>query len=442
MRIQLSDSFSYGRLIRFTFPIILMMIFTGIYGMVDGLFISNYAGKSAFAAVNLIMPFLVLTGSVGYMLGTGGTALVAKVMGAGEGERAKRLFTMLICFSAMAGVAMGLLTFALLRPMAVLFGAQGAMIDMCVRYGTIISIGQPFFILQFVFQPFFTTAEKPKLGMWITIAAGVINIIGDWLLVGVFGYGIEGAAVASVLSQVFGAVVPVFYFRRNNDSRLRFAKPEWNLRAIGKTLTNGSSEMVTNASMSIVNMLYNAKLMALTGEDGVAAYGVIMYSSFIFLAVFYGYSSGIMPVVGYHYGADNRHELNNLLHKSIGILTLFGVVFTLLAELFAVPISSVFVGFDDELLSMTARAYRIYALSFLVCQFNILGSSYFTALNNGAVSAAISFSRTFLFQVVAILFLPELIGIDGIWAAVIVAELCSLAVTVFFFVHERSRYGY
>lgn len=442
MRIQLSDSFSYGRLLRFTSPIILMMIFTGIYGMVDGLFISNYAGKSAFAAVNLIMPFLVLTGSVGYMLGTGGTALVAKVMGAGQAERAKSLFTMLIYFSAAAGVVMALITFLLLRPMSVLFGAEGDMVNLCVRYGRIIAIGQPFFILQFVFQPFFITAEKPKLGMWITIAAGVINIVGDWLLVGVAGYGMEGAAWASVLSQVFGAVVPVFYFRSKNDSRLRFAKPEWNLKAIGKTLTNGSSEMVTNASMSIVNMLYNAKLMALTGENGVAAYGVIMYSSFIFLAVFYGYSSGIMPIVGYHYGADNRTELNNLLHKSIGILTLFGVVFTLLAELFAVPISSVFVGFDEELLRLTARAYRIYALSFLVCQYNILGSSYFTALNNGAVSAAISFSRTFLFQVVTILFLPSLIGIDGIWTAVIVAELCSLAVTIFFFVHCRRRYGY
>lgn len=442
MRIQLSDHFGYRKLFRFTLPSILMILFTSIYGVVDGLFISNYVGTTAFAAVNLIMPLLMITGSVGYMIGSGGSALVAKTMGEGDDARANRLFTMMIRLSVILGVTLNLITYFLLRPVSLLFGAEGQMLAFCVRYGTVIVCGGTFFILQFVFQPFFVVAEQPRLGMWITIAAGLTNIVGDLLLVGLLGLGLEGAALASIASQIVGAVIPIIYFRGRNNSRIHLTTPEWDFRAILRTFSNGSSEMVTNVSLSLVNMLYNVKLMALAGQNGVAAYGIIMYSSFMFVSVYLGYAMGVMPVVGFHYGAQNRTELRSLLRHSCVILALLGIVFTSLAEIFAYPVTGIFVGYDPSLHGFSTHAFRIYMLAFFLSPFNIFASSFFTALNNGYVSATISFSRLFLFQIGAILTLPLFFGVDGIWSAIIAAELLSLVVVTYFFFTRRRRYGY
>jgi len=440
--IQLSDHFGYRRLLRFTYPTILMLVFTGIYGVVDGLFVSNFVGKTAFAAVNLIMPFLMLPAAIAFMIGSGGTALVAKTMGEGDGERAKRLFTMMFWLTIIIGIVLTIVNLVVLKPVTIAFGAEGETLDYCMRYGRIIVLGSTTFLVQFLFQPFFVTAEKPMFGMWVTIIAGLTNMIGDAVLVWLLGWGVEGAAVASVLSQFVGGLIPVVYFARKNNSRLQLTHPEWDLHAIIKTCTNGSSEMVVNISISLVNILYNVKLMQMVGEDGVAAYGVIMYAGMIFIYIFIGYSVGLTPIVGFHFGAQNRDELHNLLKRSVVLMGVFGVVLTAAAEIFGRQVAQIFVGFDGMLWAMTTRALRIYSISFLIVPLNILASAYFTALNNGLVSAVISFTRMFVFQIAAILVLPLVLGIDGIWFATVVAELLALIVSVACFEVNRERYGY
>lgn len=442
MKIQLSEHFTYRKLLRFTLPSIIMMVFSSIYGVVDGIFVSNFAGKTAFAAINLIMPYIMIFGTLGIMVGTGGTALVSMTMGAGDKKRANEIFSLLVYGSVLSGVVLSGLSIALLRPAAVLLGATGEMIDLCVTYGRFTLPALTAFLLQNEFQSFCVAAEKPNLGLKLTIAAGVTNILLDALFVGVLGYGLIGAAVATAISQCVGGLIPLIYFARPNSSLLRLGKTRFDGSVILRTCTNGSSELMSNLSMSLVSMLYNFQLMKFAGEDGVAAYGVIMYVNFIFIAVFLGYSMGSAPVIGYHYGADNREELKNLLGRSLAILCVMAVVLTGLAELLALPLSSIFVGYDEALLAMTTRAFQIYSLSFLVCGFNIFGSSFFTALNNGLISAAISFLRALVFQVAAVMLLPLVFGLDGIWFSILVAEGASLTLTVFCLVKYRKRYHY
>lgn len=440
--IRLSDHFTVRRLLRFVAPSIVMMVFTSIYSVVDGLFVSNFAGKTPFAAVNLIMPVLMGLGTVGFMIGTGGSALVGMTLGLGEKERANRLFSMLTAAGAAGGVVLSVLGLVFLRPAAYALGARGEMLEQCVIYGAVMLVFQTFFILQIVFQSFFVTAEKPKLGLAVTVAAGLTNIVLDALLVGVFRMGVAGAAAATGVSQLVGGAFPLWYFARRNSSLLRFARPEKDWRALVRACANGASELMTNLSSSIVTALYNVQLMRFAGEDGVAAYGVIMYVNFIFNAIFYGYSIGSAPVFSYHYGAGGRDELKSLLRKSLALTAVCGAFLTLAAEASAGPLSRIFVGYDAALCAMTTRGFQLYALSFLVVGFNIFGSAFFTALNNGAVSAAISFVRTLVFQLLSIWLLPVWWGLDGVWLAVVAAELQALAVTASLFAANRRRYGY
>ena len=440
--IRLSDHFTVRRLLRFVAPSIVMMVFTSLYSVVDGLFVSNFAGKTPFAAVNLIMPVLMGLGTVGFMIGTGGSALVGMTLGLGEKERANRLFSMLTAAGAAGGVVLSVLGLVFLRPAAYALGARGEMLEQCVIYGAVMLVFQTFFILQIVFQSFFVTAEKPKLGLAVTVAAGLTNIVLDALLVGVFRMGVAGAAAATGVSQLVGGAFPLWYFARRNSSLLRFARPEKDWRALVRACANGASELMTNLSSSLVTALYNVQLMRLAGEDGVAAYGVIMYVNFIFNAIFYGYSIGSAPVFSYHYGAGGRDELKSLLRKSLALTAVCGAFLTLAAEASAGPLSRIFVGYDATLCAMTTRGFQLYALSFLVVGFNIFGSAFFTALNNGAVSAAISFVRTLVFQLLSIWLLPVWWGLDGVWLAVVAAELLALAVTALLFAANRRRYGY
>jgi len=443
MQIRLSDHFTYGRLLRFTLPSLVMMLFTSIYGVVDGLFVSNYVGTTAFAAINLIMPFLMILGALGFMLGAGGSALVAKSLGEGDREGALRSFSMLTYVSIGSGVLLTLLGIPLLRPISLWLGAEGNMVGYCVSYGRIILIALTAFMLQNLFQSFLITAERPKLGLAVTVAAGVTNMALDYVFVALLRLGVEGAALATAISQAVGGMIPlVYFFSKKNKSLLRLVPAKLNGRVLWNACTNGSSELMVNLSMSVVNMLYNFQLMKLAGENGVAAFGVIMYVAFIFVAVFIGYSIGSAPVISYHYGAENRGELRNLLIKSLVLMGIFGVAMTALAEALALPLSRIFVGYDEALLRMTQRAFMIYSLSYVVTGFNIFASSFFTALGNGLVSAIISFLRTLLFQIGSILLLPLLFGLDGIWFAVVSSELLALAVSVFFFLFEKKRYGY
>lgn len=442
MRIQLSDHFTYKRLLRFVMSPVLMMICMSLYSIVDGFFVSNYVGKTSFAAVNLVMPVCMGFGSLGIMIGTGGSAVVSQTLGEGKKEQAGRQFSMLVYFSVIVGAALSVIGFVFARPISVLLGAEGKLLEDCVIYSRILYLAVTPFVLQSIFQSFFVTAEKPGLSLKISIMAGLTNIVLDYLFIVVFEWGIAGAAIATGIGQLVGGVVPVFYFAAKNDSLLRLTKAGFEGRVIGKTLFNGSSEMVTNLSTSIVNILYNFQLMKLAGENGIAAYGIIMYVNFIFMAIFFGYSIGSAPIVGYHYGAANHQELKNLFRKSIILMGGMGIVLTLLAEILTGPLVMLFAGYDAELYEMTCRGFRLYSFAFAVMGINVWGSSFFTALGNGGASAAISFLRTFAFQIVSVLILPLLLGIDGIWLAIVVAETLALGVTVCFFAANKKKYRF
>ncbi len=406
--------------------------------MIDGLFVSNFVGKTAFAAINLIMPLLMGLSALGFMIGTGGSAIVSKALGEGKRELANQYFSMLVYVSVLGGIILAVSGMFLLRPIAILLGATGELVELCVLYGRILLVSLTAFLLQNVFQSFFVTAEKPQLGLKVTVAAGLANIVLDYLFIAVFHWGITGAAVATAISEFIGGLFPIFYFSRRNESLLRLVKARLDIRALGRACANGSS----NLSLSVVNSLYNLQLISIAGENGVAAYGTIMYVNFIFIAIFLGYSIGSAPIIGYHYGAGNQGELKNLLRMSLSMVGVCGVVLMLLAEVLAAPLADIFVGYDSALASMTCHGFRLYAVSFLINGFNIFGSAFFTALSNGIVSATISFLRTLVFQVAVVLTLPLVLGIDGIWLAVAVAEALTLAITVWFLVNRKKQYHY
>lgn len=440
--IQLSDHFTYRRLLRFTFPSIIMLIFTSIYGVVDGFFVSNFAGKTSFAAVNFIMPVLMILGCIGFMFGTGGSALISRTMGEGDAQRANELFSLIIYTSIGCGIVLALLGILLLRPIASAIGATGDMLDDCVRYGRIILVALPFFLLQNEFQCLFVTAEKPHLGLYVTVASGIANMVLDAFFIAGFSWGLVGAAVATAVSQLIGGVIPMVYFCRENNSRLRLVRFHFDGRAILQTCTNGASELMSNISMSIVGVLYNLQLIQYAGEDGIAAYGVLMYVSMIFQAIFIGYAVGMAPVVGYHYGAMNLKELKSLFKKSLMLIGIFSMAMFVAGELLGKPLSALFVGYDADLQAMTIHAFAIFSFSFLFSGISIFGSSFFTALNDGLTSALISFLRTLVCQMAAILIFPLLWQLEGIWFSIAAAEAMALGITLLFLYEKRNRYHY
>ncbi|MDO4303527.1 MAG: MATE family efflux transporter [Bacillota bacterium] len=444
MNIQLSDHFNYSKLIKFTLPSIVMIIFTSVYSVVDGFFVSNFAGKIPFAAVNLIMPVLQILGTVGFMFGTGGTALISFTYGTGDKEKANRDFSLIVYVAFGLGLAFAVLGFIFIHPIAELLGARGELLDNCVMYARIILCALPFYVLQMMFQSFFVAAEKPQLGLAITVSAGLTNIILDAVLVILLPkeYKLSGAAVATAVAQIVGGTAPLIYFFRENSSILRLGKTKYDGRSILKACTNGSSEFMSNVSMNLVGILYNLQLMNYAGEDGVAAYGVMMYVSMIFSATFLGYTIGAAPVIGFHDGAQNHDELKGLLRKSLVLISIFGVVMVGSAELLAVPISKSFVGYDDGLLELTISGFRIFALCFPFLGFGIFASGFFTALNDGLTSALIAFLRTLVFRTAAIMILPMIWGINGVWISVVVAEFMSLVLGSVFLVLKKKKYHY
>lgn len=442
MKIQLSDSFTYKKLLKFTFPSIIMMIFTSIYGVVDGIFVSNFAGKVPFASINLIMPVFMIIGAIGFMLGTGGSALVARYLGEGQKEKANRTFSMLIYVSLGFSVVVSVLGSIFIEPLARLLGAEGEMLRCSVLYGRILLPTMFAFILQNEFQAFMIVAEKPQMGLLVTVSAGVTNIVLDALFVGVFKWGLQGAAVATAMSQLVGGTIPLSYFIFSKKAPLKLGKTTVVFKDLFKACTNGSSEMMTNISMSLVTILYNFQLMKFAGDNGVAAYGTIMYVNFIFISIFIGFCIGSAPVISFHFGAQNHSELKKLRKMSLVIVGAFSIVMTIVSLFLARPLSEIFVGYDKELFDITVNGFIIYCFSFLLAGFNIFGSSFFTALNDGLVSAVISFLRTLLFQVLAVIILPIFLGLDGIWLSIIAAEFLSLIVVMIFIKKMQKKYKY
>lgn len=441
-QIRLSDHFTYKNLLRFVLPSIVMMVFTSIYGVVDGLFVSNYAGKTAFAAINIVMPFIMVLGGIGFMIGTGGTALVSKVLGEGDGKKANRYFSMMVLFTLIVGAVLTVIGVVFMEPVSRLLGATDDMIDDCVVYGRIVNGFTISFMLQNVFQSFLIAAEKPRLGLGATVAAGVTNMVLDALFVAVFDWGVAGAAIATGISQCVGGILPLIYFMRPNSSRLHLVPAKLELKPILSACGNGSSELMSNISSSIVSMLYNFQLLKYIGEDGVSAYGVLMYVQFVFVAIFIGYSIGCAPIVGYNYGAQNFAELKNMRKKSIRLMTASGVALAALAFLLGPPIAKIFVGYDKGLFELTVHAFQLFSFAFIFAGFNIFASSFFTALNNGVVSAAISFLRTLLFQTSSVMLLPLIFGVDGIWYAVTAAEVFASIISTVFLVVKQKKYNY
>lgn len=442
-QIKLSDHFGFTRLMRYTFPSIVMMIFTSLYGVVDGIFVSSFTGKTEFAAVNFIYPFLMVLGAVGFMIGSGGSALIAKTLGEGDNDKANRLFSMFVTVTVVIGVTFSVISFFIIEPIAYALGARGEMLEWCVIYGRVLLIGLPVQMLQFEFQGFFVTAEKPKLGLFVTLGAGITNIVFDALFVAVFPFGVVGAGVATVLSQYAGGLLPVIYFlRKKNKSLLSLTKFNFMIKDFLKACGNGSSEFLSNVSMSLVSMIYNAQLMAFLGEDGVAAYGVLMYVSFIFVGCFIGYAVGTAPIIGFHFGAQNKGELHSLLTKSLIIFAIGSLVMFGLSEALAYPLAFTFCWYDSGLLALTEHAFRVFSVSFVFAGFPIFASSFFTALNNGVTSALISFMRTLVFQISAVLILPLFMGVEGIWWALIVSEVLATVVAFIFIATNKNKYGY
>ena len=440
--IKISESFNYKKLLRYSLPTIIMMVFSSIYIVVDGFFVSNFAGKTPFAAVNFIMPVLMILGCFGFMFGTGASALIGKTMGEGNDEKANEIFSMVVAVSLLLSIVLMVLGITLMPAITTLLGADGQLHSDSVLYGRILVAGLPFYILQYEFQCLFPTAGKPHMGLWVTVAAGLTNMVLDALFVAVFKWGIAGAAVASTIGQAVGGGIPLVYFMCKNGSSLRLRKFRFDCRALLKTCGNGSSEFIINVAFSIVGMLYNSQLMHYAGEDGIAAYGVLMYVSMIFNAIFVGYAVGTAPIVSYHYGANNKSELKSLLRKSLIITSVVAVFMLAAGELMAYPLSKVFVGYDAALSEMTGHAFRIYSLAFLMCGFSIYGSSFFTALGNGLISALIAFLRTLVFQIAVVIVLPLLWGLDGIWWSIVAAEIMSVVVTSAFLLFNRKKYGY
>ena len=442
MKIQLSDHFTYKRIFRFVLPSIAMMVFTSIYGIVDGFFVSNYAGKTAFAAVNFIIPFIMILSSVGYMFGTGGCALVSKNLGEGNEKKAQQTFSLIVLVSFAAGIVLAAAGIIFTRPAAAFLGAEGQMLENCVFYGRIVLLALPFYVLQYEFQSFFVAAGKPQLGLWVTVAAGVMNMVLDWLFVGIFSWGLGGAAAASAVSIFVGGFVPVIYFIRPNSSALKLIKPAFDGRALLKTCTNGSSEFLSNIAMSVSTIFYNYQLMKYIGEDGVSAFGVMMYVGMIFYSVFMGYCVGTAPVVSYNYGAENYEEKKNVFRKSLVIIIVFSVAMVIASLVLAGPMSVLFVGYDETLLEITKEGFKIFSFSFLFAGIAMYSPSFFTALNNGLVSAIMSFLRMLVFPAVFVFAMPLIWGVDGIWASLVVSEGFSVIVDCAFLAAYRKKYRY
>lgn len=442
MQIKLSDHFNYPRLLRFVLPSVAMMIFTSIYGVVDGFFVSNFVGKTAFAAVNLILPLPMGLAAIGFMIGTGGSALVSKTLGEGKKETANEYFSMLIYFTVITGIIFSIIAIIFLPAIARAMGADEQMLEDCVLYGRILLVSDTLFMLQNAFQSFFVAAEKPRIGLVVTLITGFTNMVLDALFIAVFRWGVAGAALATATSQLTGGTIPIIYFARKNKSLLRLIKTPFRLRPILRACANGCSELMTNLSLSIVNIAYNFQLMKLIGENGVAAYGTILYVNLIFIGVFLGYSIGVAPIVGYHDGMKNYDELKSLFRKSLLIIGILGVILTGAAEASAGLLAKIFVGYDPVLYDMTKHGFRLYSFAFLIIGFNIFGSAFFTALNDGAVSATISFLRTLVFQLATVFTLPLLLKLDGVWLSIVVAESLSLLVTATFFITKRKKYHY
>ncbi|HBF3485904.1 TPA: MATE family efflux transporter [Clostridioides difficile] len=440
--IQLSDNFNYKRLLKFTFPTIIMLVISSIYGVVDGYFVSNFVGKTAFTAVNFIMPFLLILGCVGFLFGTGGGALIAKTMGEGKKEEANEQFSLLIVTSAGCGIILAVLGIVTMPWIASAMGADGQLLTDSILYGCVVIITIPAYILQCEFQCLFATAEKPKLGLYVAIMAGITNIVLDALFITVFKWGLVGAALATAIGQYVGGIIPLLYFSRQNNSLLKFKKPKFDCDVLKKTVANGSSELMTNVSTSVVSMLYNAQLLKYAGEDGVASYGVLLYVALLFQAVFIGYSVGTAPIISYHYGAKNYDELKNLRKRSLIVIICFAVFMFIIGEFLSKPIAFIFVGYDNNLMEMTLRAFMIYSFSFLFSGFGVFGSSFFTALNDGLTSALIAFMRILVFQVVSVLIFPIFWGVNGIWFSIVGAEILATIMTAFFIIKKQKKYHY
>lgn len=442
-KVRLSDHFTYKRLLNFTISPILMMVFTALYNVVDGFFISNYGGKLDFAGVNFIMPYLFALSAVGIMMGSGGSALIGKFLGENKHKKANETFSLVVYSSLVIGIMLSIISYIFLDDIIRLLGATEDLIQPARRYATPLLISLPFFIIESEALSLFMVAERPHLGLCVKLICGSLNIVLDAIFMVSLHMGARGAAIATMINQLFGGILPLVYFAiPKTKSTLHLGKTVLSFKTLGKVITNGSSELVSNISANIVSMLFNVQLIKYAGENGVASYGVLMYLCFIFNSMFFGYAIGVSPIISYHYGAENKEELTNILRKSLVINILASLLMFGISELGASTLAHIFVGYDETLKAMTVHGFRIFSFLFLLMGFNVFSSSFFTALNNGLISALIAFLRTLVFQISSVMILPSFLGIDGIWLSPLVAEVLSLIISLIFLLSFRKKYGY
>ena len=448
MKIRLSDHFTFKKLLKAALAPMLMMVFTSLYTIVDGVCISNFCGKESFAGVNLIFPIIMIVGGLGFMLGTGGSALVGKLLGEKKDLEARQTFTMTIIFTILIGLTITIAGVLLIETLvyAMTSVATGdisqKMIDEAILYGRLLMAGQVFFMLQNVFQSFFIVDEKPVLGFVFILIGGLTNIVLDILFIGVCKWGIIGAAAATICGYLSGSLGPIIYFLIRKNDYIHFERTKLKLKPLIKICFNGSSEFVNNISSSIVSIVFNMQLLHYFGEDGINAYGIIMYLAFVFTAIFLGYSSAVAPIESYNYGAQNNKELKNVLIKSLIITSILSVSMFIISFTLAEPFSFIFANGSDTLLKITTNGMRIYSIAFLFIGLSIYISTFFTALNNGLISALIAFLRTLVFQIVFVFVFPLFLGKYGIFFAILAAEIMSILLAITFLLIYKKKYRY
>lgn len=426
---SIGREFGFFSLLKFALPSVIMMMVMGLYSMVDSMFVSRFVSTNALSAINVVYPVINLLIGLGVMLASGGSAVIAAKMGAGKTDEARRDFSMIVTIGLASSIVIAVAGLIFIRPIVTFLGASELLVDYAVTYLAIILMFAPANMLQMLFQMFFVTAGRPGLGLTFIIGAGLVNAVLDYVFIVPLGMGIAGAALATGIGYLIPAAAGlIFFFGKKKE--LYFTKPKFSAAVLGSSCSNGSSEMVSNLSMAVVTLVFNRIMMNLAGEDGVAAVTIVMYAQFLLSSIFMGFSLGVQPVISFHHGAGNRRNLKGIYRHCIVFIAIAAVSVFAVAMTLGPTLTTIFTPKDTNVWTLAVRGFMILPFCFLLEGFSIYASAAFTALGDGKTSALISFLRTFLFILTGLLTLPLAFGIDGVWLAVPVAELCSVLVVI------------
>ena len=437
----LDQKWSAGSLLRFAFPTIVMMIFMGLYTIVDTIFVAQFVNTDALSSINIVCPIINITVGLGTMIATGGNAIVSRKMGAGENQEAKEDFTLLILTGAVIGFLILLGGTIWIDKIVYALGASDLLFPYCKDYLMVLFLFIPANILQTLFSNLFVTAGKPTLGLALAVLAGIANIVFDYVFIVLLQMGIKGAAIGTGIGYMIPSIIGTVFFLMKR-SELHFCKPNMDASVLLKSCSNGVSELVSQCSAAVTTFLFNVTMMKLLGEDGVAAITVLIYSQFLLTTLYIGFSMGTAPVVSYNYGSGNVKQLKKTVRICFSFIAGISIFVFLFSLLGGESIAKVFAENNRNVFEITKNGFSIFSFSFLFSGCNIFSSALFTALSNGKASATISFLRTFGFITVSLLVLPRFLEVTGVWLAVPFAELFTLMLTVYLLCRHRKQYNY